>query len=159
MAPKPPTCGAPRRSRGAPLFTWGPRHGPQTPECSERPGGSRGAPLSRTPRAVRSGPAEPGAPLNYGRTMRRGWRREKWADIVAAANRFATSTEGQGKSSTPASVPARLAGGWRPGLGTRRALHVVHLAVEEDERLAILDGLAARGAGALLLHVSSLPPG
>src|SRR5947208_9276740 len=61
--------------------------------------------------------------------------------------------------STPASVPAWLAGGWRPGLGAGRALHVVHLAVEEDEGLAILDGLAARGAGALLLHVSSLPPG
>src|SRR5438094_303772 len=58
-----------------------------------------------------------------------------------------------------ASVPAWLAGGWRPGLGAGRALHVVHLAVEEDEGLAILDGLATRGAGALLLHASSLPPG
>src|SRR5262247_2273923 len=34
MAPKPPTFGTPRRSRGAPLERacfWGPRHGPQAP--------------------------------------------------------------------------------------------------------------------------------
>src|SRR5437762_1407311 len=46
MAPIPPTFGAPRRSRGAPLSTWGPRHGPHTPN-------------------VRSAAAEPGRPSFY----------------------------------------------------------------------------------------------
>src|SRR5947209_7437834 len=114
MAPKPPTFGAPRRSRDARLFRWGPRHGPQTPGGSERSGGAvallylyGGPDMAPKPRRserpggavtllsvahpARFGAARRsrGAPLNYGRTMRRGWRREKWADIVAAANRFA----------------------------------------------------------------------
>src|SRR5207248_8330475 len=45
--PNPLTFGAPRRSRGAPLrcispphYYWGPRHGPQTPLRSARPGGA-----------------------------------------------------------------------------------------------------------------------
>src|SRR5439155_23053642 len=42
--PNPPSFGPPRRSRGAPLFPWGPRDGPQTPHRSGRPGGA-GAPL------------------------------------------------------------------------------------------------------------------
>src|SRR5437762_1407313 len=46
MAPKPPAFGAPRRSRGAPLSTWGPRHGPHTPN-------------------VRCAPAEPGRSSVY----------------------------------------------------------------------------------------------
>src|SRR6267142_6604004 len=29
--PTPPSFGPPRRSRGGPLSTWGPRHGPQSP--------------------------------------------------------------------------------------------------------------------------------
>src|SRR2546428_13664874 len=58
------------------------------------------------------------------------------------------------------SVPARLAQRWRPRRGARRARDVVHLAVEEDEGLAVLDDAAARRAGALLLvHAPSLPPG
>src|SRR6266403_4237064 len=46
MAPNPPTFGPPRRSRGGPLFTWGPRHGPQSPN-------------------VRAAPAEPWRPSIY----------------------------------------------------------------------------------------------
>src|SRR3989442_13224336 len=38
MAPKPPTLGAPRDTRGAPLFSWGPPHGPPTPPPPGPPG-------------------------------------------------------------------------------------------------------------------------
>src|SRR2546429_9992977 len=36
--PYPPTLGAARETRAARQLRWGPRHGPHTPQCSERPG-------------------------------------------------------------------------------------------------------------------------
>src|SRR5712691_623083 len=38
--PTPQTFGAPRRSVALVWFPWGPRHGPQPPKRSERPGGA-----------------------------------------------------------------------------------------------------------------------
>src|SRR5438552_3199852 len=78
MAPKPPTFGAPRRSRGAPLGRalgeMGPRHGPQAPNVRSAPaqpwrssgpgtgrdGGPRHGALKAPTPHVRSAPAVPG---------------------------------------------------------------------------------------------------
>src|SRR5262249_5713534 len=48
-----------------------------------------------------------------------------------------------------ASVPAWLAWRRRPRRGAGSTGHVVHLAVEEDARVAVFDGAATRGACAL----------
>src|SRR5262244_2845676 len=48
-----------------------------------------------------------------------------------------------------ASVPAWLAWRRRPRRGAGSTGHVVHLAVEEDARVAVFDGAATRGTCAL----------
>src|SRR5205823_7362046 len=87
MAPKPPSFGPPRRSRGAPLFPWGPRHGPQTPIVRAapaepwRPSISLGAPrwppnpLSfGSPRRSRGAPLFPWGPRDGPQTPHRSGR-------------------------------------------------------------------------------------
>src|SRR5438445_7832083 len=56
MAPKPPTFGAPRRSRGAPLTRVRPRHGPQAPNVRRAPAQPW---RSSNPRAAPTWPPSP----------------------------------------------------------------------------------------------------
>src|SRR2546428_6623705 len=64
--PYPPTLGAARGTRAARQLRWGPRHGPHTPQCSERPGEpvplanlDGGPDMAPIPPNARSGPGNP----------------------------------------------------------------------------------------------------
>src|SRR5207253_10090410 len=58
----------------APLITWGPRHGPQTPERSGRPGGAVAplyTPNARSPRETRGAPRSRAQLLDHAPSTRR----------------------------------------------------------------------------------------